>query len=238
VARVIGFQMANKLKDVCVDEISLVNKGANKKRIYMRKSADTETEPNDMDTPEQIAKAAQEALVKAEAAKKEAEDKLAALEKAQKEAEAKAADEKAALEKAKKDAEDKAAELEKVAAAEKEAKEVAESIQKASSTFKNIPEKAEDLGPLLRKIRKADAKVADQLEALLTKVDALVKQSLDAKGSSKALDAPATALDEITKRAKALLEAGKVTSLAKGFDQVLKDDADLYSRYEAEKQRK
>jgi chromosome segregation ATPase len=230
--------MANKLKDVCVDEISLVNKAANKKRIYMRKSADTDTEPNTMDkTPEELAKAAQDAQValeKAEADKKAAEAKIAELEKAKADAEAKAADEKAALEKAKKDAEDKAAELEKAVAAEKEAKEVTESIQKAANLFKNLPEKPEALGPLLRQIRKADAKAADQIESILVKADALVKQSLEPKGTSKAQDASNTALDEINKRAKELLAAGKVTSLAKGFDQVLKDDKKLYDRYVAE----
>lgn len=231
--------MATSLRNITVKEISLVKKGANGKRIHLTKSQETEMNENaqtqEIEKAQAEATAAKVALEKAEADRKAAEDKIVALEKAQAEASEKAAAEKALLEKAQAEAVEKAADLEKALAVEKEAKEVSESVQKAAVAFKHLPETPENLGPMLRSIRKVDAAVADKLEALLTKVDALSKSALDPRGTSVAGDASATALDEIQKRAKALVDTGKAATLAKAFDAVLCADKDLYTRYQAEK---
>lgn len=223
--------MANRLRNLTINEVSLVKKGANAKRIYLTKGQD---ETMDNTEIEKAAAEAKVALEKAQAEKAEVEAKLAALEKASAEAATQASAEKAALEKASAEAVAKAADLEKALAVEKEAKEISEAVQKAAVDFKNLPEAPESLGPMLRTIRKADAAVADRLEALLKKVDALSKSALDPKGSAKAEDKTETALDEINKQAKALVDAGKATSLAKAFDEVLRADPALYTRYAAE----
>jgi hypothetical protein len=228
--------MTTKLTNLSIKEISLVKKGANGKRIYLTKAQDSDQ----MDTQE-IEKAlkdaadAKVALEKAEADRKTAEDKIAALEKAAADAAAATATERAALEKAAVDAAAKAVELEKALEIEKEAKAVSEAVQKAAVAYKHLPETPEVLGPLLRTIRKADAAVADKVEALLAKVDTIAKSALDPRGTARGGDASATALDEIRKRAEALVKAGKVDSIAKGFDEVLRADKDLYTRYEAER---
>ena len=227
--------MANLLHTVTVTEVALCKKGKNQKRYYLRKAQD---ETMDATEIEKAAAEAKVALEKAVAEKAEVEAKLAALEKASAEAAVKATDEKAALEKASAEAVAKAADLEKALAVEKEAKEVSEAVQKAAVDYKNLPESPEALGPMLRSIRKADAAVADRLEALLKKVDALSKSALDPKGSAKAEDKSDTALDEINKRAKALVDGGKATTLAKAFDAVLREDASLYTRYAAESRNK
>jgi hypothetical protein len=225
--------MAKQLLNLTVNEVSLVKKGANNKRIYLTKSQGT-----DQMNVEEIEKAAAEAKValeKAEAEKAEVVAKLAALEKAQ----AEAVVEREALVKAQGEALEKAsvekAALEKALADQRDATEVAEAIQKASVDYKNLPESPEALGPMLRKVRKMDAATADTLDALLKKLDAVAKNALDPRGVAKGDDVAKSALDEISKRAKALVESGKFTSIAKATDAVLTSDKDLYNRYQAEK---
>jgi chromosome segregation ATPase len=221
--------MTTKLQNVVVKEISLVNRGANNKKFFLTKSADSPQENQPMEkTPEQVA------LEKAQADLKAAQDKAAELEKAQKDAIEKMVAEKAELEKAQKAAAEKTAELEKALAAEKESKEVTEAISKAAVNYKNLPEKAEELGPMLRMIRKADAAVADKLEALLKKLDELAKSTLDSRGSSNAGDKTDSAWAEIEKRANGLVAAKLAKSFAQGVEKVLLDDKDLYAKHQAE----
>lgn len=235
--------MTQRLQNVITKEISIVPKGMNRKKIYLRKSADTEDS-----TMEELEKAQKEAADAKTALEKAAADsaalatKVGVLEKAAADAAtaseaaaASAAAEKTLLEKAAADSAAKTIELEKALSIEKEAKEVAESIKKASESFKNLPEKAEDLGPLLRRIRKADAEAADKVEALLAKVDAISKGALDSRGTAKAGDATVSALDEIEKRAKTLVVEKKAKNLADGMDKVLVADKALYAQYQAEK---
>jgi hypothetical protein len=228
--------MTKRLVNLTVNEVSLVKTGANAKRIYLTKSHQG-TDQMNVEEIEKAAADAKVALEKAEAEKAEVVAKLAALEAAQVESLAKAATEKAALEKATADAVAKAAEFEKALAVEKEAKEVSEAIQKASVDYKHLPEKPEDLGPLLRSVRKSDAAVADRLESLLKKLDALSKSALDPKGATLAEDKSETALDEINKRAKALVDSGKAATVAKAFDAVLRADTELYTRYTIEQRK-
>lgn len=195
------------LRNVSVDEISLVRKGANGKRIYLKKSMEQD----------------QAILEKAMADKAKAEADAAASAQAL---------EKALAEKA--TAEAAAQALEKALADKVEAAEIAESISKAAVDFPNLPEKAEVVGPVLRSIRKSDPKAADVVDALLRKLDAVSKQLLEPRGRTDASDASATALDEITKRAQGLVAEGKAKTLAKAFDQVLSADKDLYNRYVTE----
>lgn len=229
--------MPNLLHDVEVTEVALCKRGKNKKRYYLRKNDSQDDTMNAQEIEKALKDAADAkvALEKAAADAKASADKIAALEKAAADSTAQAAAEKATLEKAAVDAAARTVELEKALAVEKEAKEVSEAIQKAAASFKNLPETPEALGPMLRAIRKADAAAADKLEALLTKVDALAKSALDPRGTASGGDASATALDEIRKRADALVKAGKVDSIAKGFDEVLRADKALYAKYEAEK---
>lgn len=230
--------MTSRLKNLTINEVSLVKKGANGKKIHLTKSHEQDSGSMDAQEIEKALRDAADAKValeKAEAEKAEAAAKIAALEKAAAETAEKAEAERAALEKAAVDAAAKAVELEKALAVEKEAKEVSEAIQKAAASYKNLPEKPEDLGPLLRTVRKADAAAADRLEALLVKVDAIAKAALDPRGTSVGGDAAATALDEIRKRAEGLVKAGKANTIAKAFDEVLRTDKDLYTRYEAER---
>ena len=171
--------MTAKLSDVVVKEVSLVPKGANGRKVFLRKADEPALEPQkdsvmeDQLNESQVAleKAAAEAteakvaLEKAAAEKATLEARIVDLEKAQADALAKADAEKVALEKAAADEKAKAEELEKALAVEKEAKEVSEAIQKAAVDFKNLPEKAEDLGPLLRNIRKsAGVEAADKVD--------------------------------------------------------------------------
>lgn len=176
---------------------------------------------------------AKAALEKATADAAALSGRIAELEKASKDAADSAAAEKATLEKASKDALEKAAELEKALAVEKEAKELGEAIAKAAVDFKNLPATAAELGADLRAVRKADAKLADRLEDLLKKVDAFAKQSLDPKGTST--EAPkGTAMEEIAKRAAALVVAKTVKTQAEGIAKAMADDPELYRAHEAE----
>lgn len=239
--------MTTKLSGVVVKEISLVPKGANGRKVYLRKDADSQGTGTEMNEAEKIAlekaqtdaKTAAEALEKAQAeaatAAKSQADKIAELEKAAADAKVAADADKALVEKAAADAKAKAEELQKALDAEKEAKEVAESITKAASDFKNLPEKAEDLGPLLRSIRKAAPDVADKVEALLKKVDAIAKGALDVKGVSTGGNAADTALSKIEKKAAELVKAGTVKTVEQGFAEVLKTDKALYAQYDREK---
>lgn len=227
--------MTTKLRNLAIHEVSLVKKGANGKRIHLTKSLNQDdTMEDQIEKTLKDAADAKVALEKAEAERKTAEDRIAALEKAAADTATQAAAEKATLEKAAVEATARAVDLEKALAVEKEAKEVSEAIQKAAVSFKHLPETPEALGPMLRAVRKADAATADKLEALLTKIDALAKSALDPRGTATGGDASATALDEIRKRADALVKAGKVDSIAKGFDEVLRADKDLYTRYASE----
>jgi len=227
--------MTTRLQNVVVKEVSLVPKGANNKRIFLRKDSGMEDNTVALEKAVAEAAAATVALEKAAAEQKALTERLEALEKAALDAAAATAAEKVALEKAAADANAKAVELEKALATEKEAKEVAESIQKAADTFKNLPEKAEVLGPLLRTVRKADAAAADAIEALLKKVDAISKGALDTAGSAKGEDAPKSAWEEIEKRAKALVIEKKATTFAAAVDQVMVADKALYNQYQSEK---
>lgn len=231
------------LKDLRVDEVSLVDKGANNKRYYLTKAADptpvSETptmEPilkadGSLDTEHPVIKAALEAAA-ASAAKAESVkiEKAVAEAKAEAEKVAKAAEEKAAAVLA-----DKVA-LEKRLADEQEAKEVSESIRKCAAEFKNLPAKAEQLGPDLRAVRKSDAALADRLEHLLKSLDAIAAQALEPKGTAKAEEKSESAWAEIQKRAKAVMEAEKVSE-AVAIDRVLTADNTLYAAYQAEKVR-
>ncbi len=221
--------MTTKLANVVVNEVSLVKRGANKKKFFLTKSDDQETKTMENEkTPEAIA------LEKAQADLKVAQEKAVELEKAQTTALEKVQAEKVALETAQAAMVEKTVALEKALAAETESKEVNAAIQKAATDFKNLPEKPDALGPLLRSIRKVDAVAADKIEAVLKKVDELVRQSLDSKGSSVANDKAATAWDEITKRANGLVTAKVAKSFAEGVEKVLAEDKTLYTQHEAE----
>lgn len=228
--------MTTKLRNLSIKEVSLVKKGANGKRIHLTKAQDSDQmDQQEIEKAQKEAADAKAALEKADTDRKAAEGRIAALEKAAADAATAATAEKVALEKAAAEATAKAIELEKALAVEKEAKEVSEAVQKAAAAYKHLPETPEVLGPALRALRKADAGAADKIEAVLAKVDALAKSALDPRGTATAGNASATALDEIRKRAEALVKAGKVDSIAKGFDEVLRSDKDLYTRYEAER---
>lgn len=214
--------MTTKLQNVLVKEIALVSRGANAKRIFLTKSLEEQEEQEepvaDTKTPEAIA------LEKAQTDLAAVQAQVIELQKAQAEAKT-ASDALVAAKEA----------VEKALAAEKETAEVADSVRKAADNYKNLPEKPEVLGPVLRQIRKIDAKSADTLESLLKKVDEIAKQALNPKGSSSAEDKPDSAIAEITKRANGLVSAKVVTTFAKAFDRVLQDDKTLYAKYESEK---
>lgn len=235
-----------KLTKLVVDEVSLVDRGANAKTFLLTKRAptmsDTEkpaevasdtTEPAPAEDvskaaevaaaaqAEVIAKAVNEAVAKAKAA---AEAEVAAAKDAAAETVKKALEEKVALEKRLADA--------------AEAAEVAEAVQKAATNFKNLPVKPDVLGRDLRAVRKADGALADRLETLLKAYDALALQATEPKGAAAAAETSATALDEINKRAKALVDAKQVQTFAEGVNKALSDDAELYKQYESEKKAK
>lgn len=233
-----GYQMANNLVDLEVREIATVKKGANAKRIFLKKADDTVTDKELLEKAAADAVAAKAALEKAEADSKAQLEKIASLEAAASAAAEAASAERAALEKAQADAVAKAADLEAKLAVEKEAKEVAAAVAKASEDFKNLPEKAEVLGPALRAIRKADAKSADVLEAILKKVDVIAASALGAKGTAQGEDKAASALDEIQKAAEQLVKEGVVKSVAAGFDHVLSTNKKLYDEYTKERARR
>lgn len=226
-----------KLVNVTVEEVSLVKKGANRKSFYLKKHSPVPQEVDPMEVEKAQAETAEikTALEKAVAEQTALREQIATLEKAAGEAAAATAAEKAALEASNAEAIAKAVELEKTLVIEKEAKEVSEAVQKASELFKNLPVNASELGPDLRTIRKASPEVADRIEAVLTKVDALSKINLAPIGSSKGEDKPATALEEMQKRASEMVTKGIAPTFATAFAQVLKNHPDLYAAHEAEK---
>jgi hypothetical protein len=221
--------MASYLSKLKVNEVSLVGKGANGRRVYLRKSADsldevdvTVAEPT-VELEKALAAAAESAVALEKAAVEKAtlEARLVELEKAQTDALAKAAAEKV--------------EVEKALAAQVEAAAVAECIQKASVDFKNLPEPAADLGPLLRNVSKVDPVAGVKLEALLKKLDALAKSALEPKGTTVAADATASAWDEIQKRASKVVAEKGAPTLAQAVEAVMKADPSLYDKHQAER---
>ena len=225
--------MTTILQNLVVNEVSLVKKGANRKKYYLKKADDEMNE--EIEKAQKDAADAKEALEKAQADTAALTAKLAELEKATADTAEASKLEKAALEKASAEAVAKALELEKALAVEKEAKEVAAAVSKAAVDYRNLPEKAEVLGADLRTIRKSDSTLADRLEGLLRKLDALAKQALDPKGSAKAAETSGSANEEIKKRAQALVDAKVVPTYSKGVEKALLDDRDLYAAHEAEK---
>lgn len=185
-------------------------------------------------TPETIAleKAAADAKSEAETLKA----KLEALEKSVTDsktaAETAAETAKVALEKA---AAEKAT-LEKALADAKEASEVGEAISKAATEFKNLPAKAEDLGPALRLLRKADATATEKLESILKSVNVMLEKTLEPKG--KSTGDSLTAWEQIQKSAAALVAADPKLTTEAAVDRVLTANPDLYTAHQAEKQGK
>jgi hypothetical protein len=252
-----------RLKDLVVNEVSLVDKGANGKRFLLTKAAEPAPETvMDTETPEappaETVEKAEEAAPAVEAEAAPAEVAAEPVEKAEVAAEPAPAAEPAAeevakalqaeaIQKAVAEAVEKAvaetkaqaaaerAVLEKRLADEQEAKEVSESIQKAASAFKNLPAKADVLGPDLRKIRKAVGdEVADRIESLLKGLDMAVKPALEPVGVAKAEETEASAWATIEKRAKTVSVQKSIT-FAQAVTDVLTDDPKLYAAYEAEK---
>lgn len=235
-----------RLKNLVVNEVSLVDKGANGKHILLYKAADAVEIEMPKDTPAEtpVEKAEDEAAApetETPAAKptvdleKALADRVAEIEKAAAEKLEKAlADAKAEHAVEMQKAADEKVALEKRLADEQEAKEVGEAIQKAATAFKNLPAKADALGPDLRKVRKACGdEVADRLESLLKSLDAAVTPALEPKGVAKAEEKSESAWAEIEKRAKS--RVSKDVSFSQAVDAVLREDNQLYTAYEAEK---
>jgi hypothetical protein len=237
-----------RLKDLVVNEVSLVDKGANGKRFLLTKAAEPAPETvMDTETPEappaETVEKAEEAAPAVEAEAAPAEVAAEPVEKAEVAAEPAPAAEPAAeevakalqaeaIQKAVAEAVEKAvaetkaqaaaerAVLEKRLADEQEAKEVSESIQKAASAFKNLPAKADE--------------VADRIESLLKGLDMAVKPALEPVGVAKAEETEASAWATIEKRAKTVSVQKSIT-FAQAVTDVLTDDPKLYAAYEAEK---
>lgn len=227
-----------RLTNVIVNEVSLVDKGANKKRYYLMKRdemADKEVPAEKTEAKVEVdtvalEKAASDAKAEVEALK----TKLADIEKADAEGKAKVIE----LEKAAQDAVAAKVEIEKKLADAEEAKAVQEEIQKAAVSYKNLAAKSEDLGADLRKVRKSDTALAERFEAVLKKANDLVAQTLEPKGAVVAADANLSAWEEIVKRADEMVAAKAAPNQAVAIDKVLLSDQKLYAAYEAEKKGK
>lgn len=245
-----------RLKKLVVDEVSLVDRGANGKRFLLTKRAPdmtventtaetvTETPAAEVvadavaETVEKVADVVAETVVEPEVAPETITKALADAEKAeaiQKAVAAAVEAVKAEAAEAVQKALDERTALEKRLADAAEAAEVAESIQKAASTFKNVPVRPEQLGPDLRRIRKADAGLADRIETLLKQFDAVAAGLLKPVGSAEAEPVAETAWEEIQKRAGGLLKAGSAKTMPEAISKVMDADKSLYERHEAER---
>ncbi len=266
-----------KLRNLLVGEVSLVDKGANNKRFYLMKAAESKTEIEtpvaEKPEPSLIEKALAEAVEGDAPDADPAKDLVVALRRVAKasgldEAGLKAAlglkdpepvvVEKAAetpadplagltpeakahvegLFKAQAEAIAKAEALSKALDEEREAKAVTESIQKAAADFKHLPEKADVLGPVLRTLRKADAKAVEVIEGVLKRADALAAQSLEPKGVSPAQTEDASGLstyEKVAKRAEKGVSSGEFKTIAEGVSKIFATDPALYAAHEAEK---
>jgi hypothetical protein len=229
--------MAKLLKNLTVHEVSLVGSPANRKKFALTKSAEVlvsdevKTEPAVEAAP--AAEAAPVALLKADGTPdEEALAKLDPVLRPQFEALFKA---QADAVKAQAEAVAKAAALEATLATEKETAEVKEAISKAAVDFAGLPAKAEDLGPALRVLRKADAAAAELVENVLKSCKALVGQALEPVGKAAAADESTSTMEKVMKRAADMVAKGEAKTKEIAFSKILESDKALYAAIQAEK---
>ena len=228
--------MVTRLRNLSVREVSLVDKGANKKKVFLMKRDDEQAEAEvlvaktDAD-PAPALEAAPEVVVEAPVAKVD-EPSAEAIAKAA--VEAQVVELQKALVAAQAEAKSHRDALEKTLADEREATEFRAAITKAATDFSHLPTNADEIGPALRALHKAAPEAASKVEALLKQVDALLNQTLAPVGKAAAGDNDG-AWDKVQKLAQAKIEKGEATSLAKAIDAVLVENKELYSAIQAEK---
>jgi ATP-dependent Clp endopeptidase proteolytic subunit ClpP len=71
-------------------------------------------------------------------------------------------------------------------AAEIEAREIRDLTAEVSAAYSNVPMVVADFAPAIRALRKADPKASEVIETALKRVNALLDQTLDPRGSTKA----------------------------------------------------
>jgi hypothetical protein len=170
--------MAQKLKDIVVQEVSLVSAGANKKRFYVMKSLQSQEASVEEEVKDPvIEKAAEpvEEVVEAPVVEAAPAVEVSKAEESQVESVSKA--EIASLRKAVEESKARQVELQKALDGEREAREVKEAVLKHAESFKNLPAKAEELAPALRTLAKAAPEAAALVEKVLKSVDALLGAS-------------------------------------------------------------
>lgn len=224
--------MAKRLRALVVDEVSLVPKGANNKRIFLTKAA---PEENDMAGQAEIEQAPEAEIPAPEGVEKGAVLDVPADVRAQLEDLRKAADaQKAELETLRKAADEavaKQVELQKALASEVESKEVREAITKHAETFKHLPGKAADVAPALRALKKAAPAQAELIEGLLKQVDALLGQGSTLEPVGKATDEaePPSRARELSEKVEALMKADTKITREKAIVAVLDAHPHLYT---------
>lgn len=258
--------MAKRLKNLLVTEVSLVDKGANNKRFHLMKAADKnpETEAAAVPaTPEPTR--VEKALASAVDGETEGldgfgdeKDVVVAIRRLAKSVDVKAVfglvekaapapaapvdplaalspEAKAQVEAVFKEASD----LKKALETEREAKANTEAVAKAAVDYKNLPEKPEALGPALRALRKADGKVADLIENVLKRADAVFAQVLQPVGTAAAASASnmgGSTWETVQKRAADMVAKKEAKSVAAGVAAILDKEPELYTAIHAEKQ--
>jgi uncharacterized protein GlcG (DUF336 family) len=242
--------VATRLKNVQVDEISLVDKAANRKRFFLAKRDSTSNKPaevavqstnepviepvgkrmeNEKNSPAPVELPKPEPVVFLKA---DGEPDVAALAKLDPVTRTQVE----AVFKARADLAAEKAELTKRLAAEQDAKDLAECVRKCETDFKNLPVTAAELGADLRALRKADKPLAERFEALLAKANVAVAKVLEPIGSvpNHAAEGMST-WEKVQKRAEEMLAKGEVKSFALGVQKVIDSEPQLYPAIEAEK---
>lgn len=230
--------MPKFLRDVVLDEVSLVDKGANpgaRVTLFKRKMPpdnmdDEEMEMDAKDVQKQIdeavAKAAgdvqkriDEAVAKAKA---DADTKIAKAE----------ADAKAAVEKAEKTAAEAVAKAnEKIAKAETE-KRLAELVTK-SQAFKHIPGKPEDLAKVFQKLDGTDE--FKTLETVLTAANEAAAKVATEIGKGGGGGGANTAYDQLVAKAVEIRKNDTKITQERAFTMACDQNKDLYKQYQSER---
>lgn len=113
----------------------------------------------------------------------------------------------------------------------KEAAETAEYIAKAGE-FQHLPiGKAEEFGPVLRSVAKADKGSYDALVALLKASDELVAQGGLGEAGSNSTNAPGDPYTKLDAKAKELQKADSSLTYAVAFRKAVETNPDLYNEY-------
>lgn len=113
----------------------------------------------------------------------------------------------------------------------KEAAETAEYIAKAGE-FQHLPiGKAEEFGPVLRSVAKADKGSYDALVALLKASDELVAQGGLGEAGSNSTNAPGDPYTKLDAKAKELQKADSTLTYAVAFRKAVETNPDLYNEY-------